>query len=333
MRTSWISNTDQSEESEEQDKNLQSKLPIAREADLLDAYSQAVVQVVQQVGPAVLTVSSEGKQGVGSGFVVTPDGFALTNSHVIQGQDKLKVTTEDGDNLSAELIGDDPSTDLALIRVAARELPHTELGDSEALQAGQLVIAVGNPFGFRSTVSTGVVSALGRAMRSREGRLIENIVQHTAPLNPGNSGGPLVDSRGRVIGVNTAIIAYAQGLGFAVPGNTARWVVSELLSHRRVRRLALGIRVAGTDVPRWLSRDLDLLSDYALQVVEVLPKGPARVAGLETGDMIVSAAGRVITGMDDLHRILSTLPEGRSVTLEVVRDQRLAEVTVEPRWE
>jgi S1-C subfamily serine protease len=330
MRTSWISTTSQSEDSE---KNHQAKRAVPRDADLLDAYSQAVVQVVRQVGPAVLTIASEKAQGVGSGFVITPDGFALTNSHVVQGQDRLRVTTEDGDNLAAELIGDDPSTDLALIRIAARELPHTELGDSEALHAGQLVIAVGNPFGFRSTVSTGVVSALGRAMRSREGRLIENIVQHTAPLNPGNSGGPLVDSRGRVIGVNTAIIAYAQGLGFAVPGNTARWVVSELLAHRHVRRLALGIRVMGADVPRWLSRDLDLLSDYAVEVVDVLPQGPASAAGLLTGDLIVSAAGRVITGMDDLHRILSSLPEGKSVILEVVREQRLQEVTVEPRWE
>ncbi|MFT3880294.1 MAG: trypsin-like peptidase domain-containing protein [Gemmatales bacterium] len=330
MRSSWISNVSPSDDA---DQNLQTKRPVPRDADLLDAYSQAVVQVVRQVGPAVLTISGEGKQGVGSGFVITPDGFALTNSHVVQGQDRLKVTTEDGDNLSAELIGDDPSTDLALIRVAAKDLPHTELGDSEVLQAGQLVIAVGNPFGFRSTVSTGVVSALGRAMRSREGRLIENIVQHTAPLNPGNSGGPLVDSRGRVIGVNTAIIAYAQGLGFAVPGNTARWVVSELLAHRHVRRLALGIRVAGVDVPRWLARDLDLLSDYALEVVEVMPNGAASVSGLEAGDMIVGAAGRVITGMDDLHRILASLPQGKSVTIEVVREQQLREVIVEPRWE
>lgn len=330
MQTSWISDVSQSDDAEQ---NLQTRRSKTHNADLLDAYSQAVVQVVRQVGPAVLTISGEGRQGVGSGFVIAPDGFALTNSHVVQGQDRLKVTTEEGDNLAAELIGDDTATDLALIRIAARDLPHTELGDSEALQAGQLVIAVGNPFGFRSTVSTGVVSALGRAMRSREGRLIENIVQHTAPLNPGNSGGPLVDSRGRVIGVNTAIIAYAQGLGFAVPGNTARWVVSELLAHRHVRRLALGIRVAGVDLPRWLARDLDLLSDYALEVVEVMPNGAAHDSGLQPGDMIVGAAGRMITGMDDLHRILAAIPQGKSVTIDVVRDQHLKEVLVEPRWQ
>lgn len=328
MRTSWISTVSASS-----DEQHPSTRAVPRDADLLDAYSQAVVQVVRQVGPAVLTVAGEGSNGVGSGFLITPDGFALTNSHVVQGHNRLSVTTEEGDKLSAELIGDDPSTDIALIRIAARDLPHTELGDSEALVAGQLVIAVGNPFGFRSTVSTGVVSALGRAMRSREGRLIENIVQHTAPLNPGNSGGPLVDSRGRVIGVNTAIIAYAQGLGFAVPGNTARWVVSELLAHRRVRRLALGIRVMGADLPRWLSRDLDLLSDQAVEVVDVLPDGAAQAAGLQAGDLIVTAAGRVITGMDDLHRILSTIPQGKSVTLEVVREQQLLDLVVEPRWD
>lgn len=323
MISNWISTANSSEQ------------PVRtqpRDADLLDAYSQAVVQVVRQVGPAVLTVTGESEQGAGSGFLITPDGFALTNSHVVNGQQRLKVTTEEGDRLSADVIGDDPATDLALIRIAARDLPHTELGDSETLVAGQLVIAVGNPFGFRSTVSTGVVSALGRAMRSREGRLIENIVQHTAPLNPGNSGGPLVDSRGRVIGVNTAIIAYAQGLGFAVPGNTARWVVSELLAHKRVRRLALGIRVLATNLPRWLTRDLDLLSDQAVEVADVLPGEPAERAGLRAGDIIVSAAGRVIAGMDDLHRVLASIPHGQGVVLEVVREQRLVEVTVEPRW-
>lgn len=323
MLSSWISTSRSSEEP------VRKQL---READVLDAYSQAVVQVVQQVGPAVLTVTSETEQGTGSGFLITPDGFALTNNHVVQGQRNLKVTTEDGDKLSADLIGKDPATDLALLRVAARDLPHTELGDSELLVAGQLVIAVGNPFGFRSTVSTGVVSALGRSMRSQAGRLIENIIQHTAPLNPGNSGGPLVDSRGRVIGVNTAIIAYAQGLGFAVPGNTARWVVSELLSQGHVRRLSLGIRVSAALVPRWLSRNLDLLSDHAVEIVEVIPQEPAARAGMLAGDVIVTAAGRVIAGMDDLHRVLASVPPGQGVTLEVIRDQQLREVSVEPKW-
>src|SRR4051794_3029003 len=207
---------------------------VRRDADLLDAYSQAVIGVIGRVGPAVISVGphpQDRQAGQGSGFVITPDGFALTNSHVVHARQRLRATTEEGDVLDATLVGDDPETDLALIRLAARDLPHADLADSQNLQVGQLVIAVGNPFGFRSTVSTGVVSAVGRAMRSEHGRLIENIIQHTAPLNPGNSGGPLVDSRGRVVGINTAIIAMAQGLGFAVPGSTARWVVGEFLTH------------------------------------------------------------------------------------------------------
>lgn len=301
------------------------------DADLLDAYSQAVIGVAKRVGPAVIAVSgrtSRDGEGVGSGFLIAPDGFALTNSHVVHGRTRLRATTEDGDSLDADLIGDDPATDLALIRLAARELPHTVLGDSETLQVGQLVIAVGNPFGFRSTVSTGVVSALGRAMRSQEGRLIESIVQHTAPLNPGNSGGPLVDSRGGVVGVNTAIVAMAQGLGFAVPSNTARWVVSELLAHGRVRRRTLGIRATVALIPRWLARELDLLSEQTLEVVDVLPDSPAAEAGIRPGDWIVAAAGRIISSTDDLHRVLTALPGAAEVPIEVIRNERRVELTV-----
>jgi S1-C subfamily serine protease len=303
------------------------------DGDLLDAYSQAVINVVRQVGPAVISVSgrpSEARQGMGSGFVLTPDGFALTNSHVARGRKRLRATTEEGDGLDAELIGDDPATDLALIRLAARDLPHAELGDSDALQVGQLVIAMGNPFGFRSTVSTGVVSAIGRAMRSEEGRLIENIVQHTAPLNPGNSGGPLVDSRGRVVGINTAIIAMAQGLGFAVPATTARWVVAELMSHGRVQRLSLGIVAAVVALPRRLVRELDLLADQAVEVMETRDGGAAAKAGIQAGDLIVAAAGRIVASTDDLHRVLAALPANGEVTLQVVRDERLVEIAVRP---
>lgn len=308
---------------------------VRRDAELLDAYSEAVIGVVGLVGPATISVSShpsDGRPGQGSGFVITPDGFALTNSHVVRGLDRLRATTEEGDVIDAHLIGDDPATDLALIRLAARELPHAELGDSDGLRVGQLVIAMGNPFGFRSTVSTGVVSAVGRAMRSQQGRLIENIVQHTAPLNPGNSGGPLVDSKSRVVGINTAIIAMAQGLGFAVPATTARWVVGELLAHGRVRRLSLGVTVAIAPVPRRVAHDLDLLADQTIEVVDVLPGSPAAVAGVAAGDWIVSAGGRIITGTDDLHRVLSGLKTERDVVLHVVRDERLIEITVTPRW-
>jgi S1-C subfamily serine protease len=302
------------------------------DADLLDAYSQAVIAVVRKVGPAVISIlgrRGEDRGGAGSGFVLTPDGFALTNSHVVHGRRQLRAVTPEGDSLSADLIGDDPATDLALVRVAARDLPLAELGDSDGLQVGQLVIAMGNPFGFQSTVSTGVVSALGRAMRGETGRLIESIIQHTAPLNPGNSGGPLLDSRGRVVGVNTAIIAMAQGLGFAVPATTAQWVVSELIAHGRVHRLALGIIATVTPLSRRLVREHDLLSDQAVEIVEVVSGGPAQLAGLRAGDLLVAINGRIITGVDDLHRMLSGLPIPRQLLLSVVRENQTIEVPIE----
>lgn len=305
-----------------------------RDADLLDAYSQAVIGVVEKVGPAVISVTGPRGQrsdGMGSGFIVTPDGYAITNSHVAHGRQQLAATTQEGDLLDAVLVGDDPATDLALIRIAARDLPYAELGDSDSLRVGQLVIAMGNPFGFQSTVSTGVVSAVGRAMRNQEGRLIENIVQHTAPLNPGNSGGPLVDSRGRVVGINTAIIAMAQGLGFAVPGNTAKWAIGELLHHGRVRRLSLGITASVADLPRRLVRELDLVSDRAVQVAGVIEGGPADQAGVTVGDLITAVNGRIVLGVDDLHRSLSALALDRPFVLSIVRQGRLIELPVAPK--
>jgi S1-C subfamily serine protease len=304
----------------------------ASDLELLDAYSRAVVSVVDALGPAVICVESprgETRGGQGSGVLLTPDGYALTNSHVAGGRRKLTAVTEDGDRLDAELVGDDPHTDLALVRLAARDLPFAELGDSDALRVGQLVIAMGNPLGFRSTVSTGVVSATGRAMRGVGGRLIENVIQHTAPLNPGNSGGPLVDTRGRVVGVNTAIIAMAQGLGFAVPSTTARWVVGELISHGQVRRRWLGITGTTAAVPRALVREHDLVADEAVEVIEVAGKSPAARAGLQAGDVIVSAAGRVTTNVDELTRIIGLVPPGEPLTLDVLRGERLIEVTAE----
>jgi len=217
--------------------------------DLLDAYSKAVVAVVEAVGPAVVSISIGAEspraefepQGAGSGFVIAPDGYLLTNSHVVARAPKVEAVFMDGTRLPGRLVGNDPSTDLAVIRVNASGLPFAQLGDSTSLRVGQLIIAMGNPLGFQSTVSSGVISALGRTLRSRMGRLIENIIQHTAPLNPGNSGGPLLDARGRVVGINTAIIAQAQGIGFSIPSHTARWVVSQLLVHGRVRRSYVGI--------------------------------------------------------------------------------------------
>jgi len=311
----------------------QPSAPANQDAGLLDAYSRAVIAVVDTVSPAVIGVEpsrNDRRGGSGSGFLITPDGYALTNSHVVQGRQELSATTSDGDRLDAELIGDDPSTDLALLRLVARDLPAAELGDSEALRVGQLVIAMGDPLGFHSTVSTGVVSALGRSMRGQDGRLIENIVQHSAPLNPGNSGGPLVDSHGRVIGINTAIIAMAQGLGFAIPANTAKWVVGELMSQGRVRRPYLGITATVTPLPRHRVRELDLLSDRAVEVVALEPGGPGSVSGLLPGDLIVAVNDRVVTSVDDLHRLLTDFQNQPVLTLTLFRGTHRLDIDVQP---
>ena len=288
------------------------------EVEVLDAYSQAVVSVVETVSPAVISVSS-GQNGIGSGFLISPDGYALTNSHVVDDRTKVKTQTAEGDRLDAEVLGNDPATDLALLRLKAHDLPFAQLGDSNALKVGQLVIAMGSPLGLHSTVSTGVVSALGRSMRAQDGRLIENIIQHAAPINPGNSGGPLVDSRGRVIGINTAIIALTQGLGFAVPSATAHWVVGEFLSHGRVRRRHLGITATSARLPRSVVLEFDLLSDQAVQVLEVTPGSPAHWAGIQAGDIVTALNGRLIASIDDLHRLLSVMPMDQSFELTVVR--------------
>jgi S1-C subfamily serine protease len=298
--------------------------PTAGDADLLDAYSQAVIHVVETVSPAVISVTSRdanGRGGGGSGFLVTPDGYAITNSHVVDDRPKLEAETTEGDRLRAELVGDDPATDLAIIRLAANGLPYTQLGDSDALRVGQLVIAMGSPLGLQSTVSTGVVSALGRSMRARDGRLIENIVQHAAPINPGNSGGPLVDSRGLVVGVNTAIIAMAQGLGFAIPANTVEWVLQEILTHGGVRRRQLGIVANVTRIPRAIVRALDLLADQGVEVREVAARSVADLAGIRPDDIIVALAGRLVTSIDDLHRLLMTVPIEQGFELTVIRGE------------
>jgi S1-C subfamily serine protease len=306
--------------------------PRARaDADLLDAYSQAVIHVVDTVSPAVVTVGGSRRQdrgGSGSGFLITPDGFALTNSHVVGGRTKLTAVTFDGDSIEADLIGDDPDTDLALLRLHARELPAVTLGESETLRVGQLLIAIGSPLGLQSTVSTGIVSAVGRSMRGQLGRLIENVVQHTAPLNPGNSGGPLVDSRGRVVGINTAVIAMAQGLGFAVPSGTARWVIGELLAHGRVRRALLGITGGAIPIPRRLVTALDLLNDQGIEISSVVADTPAAAAHLVTGDIIVAINDRPIESVDDLHQILSRSRTSDELLLSIIRGEKLLEVGV-----
>ncbi len=306
--------------------------------DLLDAYSRAVISVADHVGPAIVSIfvgqenqaSGFEPMGAGSGFALTPDGYILTNSHVVSLARKIEAVFVDGRRLAADLVGDDPSTDLAVIRVNSNDLPYAVLGDSSELKVGQLVIAMGNPFGFQSTVSTGVVSALGRSLRSQQGRLIENIIQHTAPLNPGNSGGPLVDSRGRVIGVNTAIIAMAQGIGFAIPANTAKHVVSQILTLGRVRRGYLGMTGQPRQLDRRLVRFHKLESDYGLEVMAVEAGSPAGRAGLRVGDIMVEAGGKKVTGVDDLFRLLSEEPIGRSLHLVVLRLTEKLELDVVP---
>ncbi len=310
----------------------------ASDVELLDAYSRAVTTVVEAVGPAVVGISM-GRQlpgavgepgGLGSGVVITPDGYILTNDHVVHGAAQLTATLQDGTSLAAALVGTDPATDLAVIRVTASGLPHAALGDSALLRVGQLVIAIGNPFGFQSTVSTGVVSALGRALRSQEGRLIENIIQHTAPLNPGNSGGPLVDSRGRVVGINTAIIVMAQGIGFAIPANTAQWVVSQLLVHGRVRRGYLGLAARPRPLDRRLVRFHHLAKELAVEAISVDPRGPAGEAGLKEGDLIVGIQDQEVTSVDDIHRFLAEWPVGRPVALAILRGRERLTLTVVP---
>ena len=314
-----------------------SATPAPSDADLLDAYSQAVIGVNRAVGPAVVSIQTAGQRpdgrptgGSGSGVIISPDGFVLTNSHVVHGGQKYFVVTSDGDRLPADLAGDDPATDLAVLRVHSRDLPFAPLGESSKLQVGQLVIAIGNPLGFASTVSTGVVSALGRSFRGGGGRLIEEVIQHTAPINPGNSGGPLIDSRGRVVAINTAIIAMAQGIGFAVPADTARWVVGELLSKGKVTRAKLGIAGATRPVGRSLARQLDLVNERVVEIAGIEANSPAADAGLQLGDLVVAVQGRLVQDADDLHRFLARWPAGRPVELDIIRDGRPVNLSVTP---
>ena len=315
--------------------------------ELLDAYSRAVVGVVEKVGPAVVSIGvtrsdppqtgrrgrpgpSPEQHGAGSGVIITPDGYLLTNNHVVENASQVEIGLTDGRTLPAEVVGTDPATDLALVRAGAAGLPAAELGDSGALRVGQLAIAIGNPLGFQSTVSTGVISALGRALRSQSGRLIENIIQTDVPLNPGNSGGPLVDSRGRVIGINTAIIAMAQGISFAIPVNTARWVVTELIMRGKVRRAYLGLSGQVRPVSRRTQGFFELPNSTVVEVVAVEPGGPAQRAGLHEGDRIVAFDGQPIANVDDLHRLLTSQPADTPLKLGVLREQERLELSVAP---
>jgi S1-C subfamily serine protease len=307
-------------------------------ADPLDAYSSAVVGAVDSVGPAVVSVyvggaaeAARARGGAGSGVVVTPDGYLLTNEHVVQRVTEARVTFVDGRSVPAVVAGRDPATDLAVLRAQAGALPYAQLASGQRLRPGQLVIAVGNPFGFESTVSAGVVSALGRSLRSRQGRLIEGVVQHTAALNPGNSGGPLVDARGRVAGINTAIIAMAQGIGFAIPATTAQWVLTEILTQGRVRRAWLGVAARDRPLDRRLVRALGLSATGAVEVLSREAQGPAAEADLRPGDLIVAVNDQVIDGIDALHRQLARVPPGGALRLGIVRRTQLLDVSLTAR--
>jgi len=293
---------------------------------LLDAYSQAVMNTLDRTRGGVVSLRLRGRvgrrsiEGAGSGFVITPDGYLVTNSHVADAGDDITVTLDDGSEHGAQRVGGDVDTDLALLRVgSSAPLQHLELGDSSALRVGQVVIAIGNPQGLSQTVTTGVVSALGRSLRARSGRLIDGVIQTDASLNPGNSGGPLLDTRARVVGVNTAIVAGAQSLCFAVPSDTARWVVSELMRHGHVRRAWLGIAAQTVPVPRRsvLHHGLEVAS--AVSVDEVLADGPAERAGVRAGDRIVRVDRLPTQDVDTLHRLLGGERIGRSVNVELLR--------------
>jgi S1-C subfamily serine protease len=289
-------------------------LAVAHEDDLLDAYSRAIVGSVERVGPSVvhLEISKSGRgrgpreiQGSGSGFFFTPDGLALTNSHVVSGASSIRATFSDGSTHPAYLVGDDPDTDLAVVKIDDTPPGFAAFGDSAALRPGQLVIAIGNPLGFQATVTSGVVSALGRTMRSQSGRLIDGVVQTDAALNPGNSGGPLVSSRGEVIGVNTAVIAGAQGICFAIPSRTAEFVASRLIRDGRVRRAYLGIAGQTVRLTRRQVERYHLSAPGAVLVTSVEPTSPAARAGLVARDLIVAIGTSAVTSIDDLHRCLS----------------------------
>jgi S1-C subfamily serine protease len=304
---------------------------------LLDAYSRAVVDVVDRVGPAVVRLDlrrqSDGKHaGSGSGVVVSPDGLILTNSHVVQGGKRAEVTTLDGRTLSARVLGDDPDTDLALVRVDENAtLPHAHLGNSRALKRGQVAIAIGNPLGFDATVTTGVVSALGRSLRSRNGRMIDDVIQTDAALNPGNSGGPLVSSRGEVIGINTAIIMGAQGICFAVASNTADFVLGEIVRHGRVRRGYIGVGASTAAVPRRIALRLGLTQTQGAMITQIETGSPADEAQLLTGDIILAIDGAPVTGVDDLVRLLDADKIGRTIAFDTLRRSDQRRVWVGPK--
>jgi len=306
-------------------------------AEALDAYSRVVVGVSEKVCPSVVSVEvlrlagrGGNRGGTGSGFLFRPDGYLLTNSHVVHGSDLVQLTFPDGRQISADLVGDDTETDLAVLKVDAAGLPVTPLGKSSQMKVGQLVVAVGNPLGFQCTVTAGVVSALGRSWRARSGRLINDIVQTDAALNPGNSGGPLVNFRGEAIGVNTAVIPEAQGICLAVSSDTASWVAEGLIKDGRIRRAYLGVAGQRVALPSRLMKEHGLARETGMMIMGVDPGSPGRGAGLRERDVVVAFNGQPVSGVDDLHKILATHGVGVKSVLTVLRGGKKVELEIVP---
>jgi S1-C subfamily serine protease len=313
----------------------------AGDGALLDAYSAAIIGALERVAPAVTFIEvvhggaqSPGRRasrGTGSGFLFTPDGYLLTNSHVVHGADRVTVRLNDDARFHADLVGSDQDSDLAVLRIGSPSaLPYVQFGDSAKLQVGQVAIAIGNPLGYSKSVTTGVISALGRTLRASTGRLMHDVIQTDAALNPGNSGGPLVDSRGRVIGVNTAMIPQAQAICFATGINTAKWVIGQLFAHGRVRRAYIGVSGASVPLATRIVRHFSLASSSAVRVVEIVPGSPAAVAGVIVGDRILALDGALVDGIDSLQRLLDAGRIGRDCELQLLRRSDLVRVKLRP---
>jgi S1-C subfamily serine protease len=301
--------------------------------DLLDAYSNAVVSVVEKVSPSVVhvRVPRMGQLGSGSGTIITPDGIVLTNNHVVDGVAGVELALVDGRRVPASILGRDPDTDIAVLRAETSDrLPAAKIGNSKKVKQGQVAVAIGNPFGFESTVTAGIVSAVGRSLRAQNGRLIGDVIQTDAALNPGNSGGPLVNSRAQVIGVNTAVIMGAQGICFSVASNTAQHVLTQILQHGRVRRAKLGIAGDQVRLPQRLKAATGLKQDAAVRVVEVQRGSPADVGGIEPGDAVVGLDKEVVTGIDDIARVLDGTKIDKRVSIHILRDGRLRTLEIVP---
>jgi S1-C subfamily serine protease len=333
----WIANDSAGAESGAGEESL-------RDAALLDAYSGAVIGALERVSPAVTFIEVSGRpkgrpargsrspvRGSGSGFLFTPDGYLLTNSHVVHGSDEISVRLNDDTRFGADLVGNDPDSDLAVLRIGSPgALPYVEFGDSAALRVGQVAIAIGNPLGYSKTVTTGVVSALGRTLRATSGRLMHDVIQTDAALNPGNSGGPLVDSKGRVIGVNTAMIPQAQAICFATGINTAKWVIGQLFAHGRVRRAYIGVSGGTVPIATRVVRHFDLPRNRGVHVLEVVAGSPAAQAGVQAGDRMIALDGKPVDGIDSLQRLLDADWIGREGELKLLRRSSVIRVKIRP---